>query len=123
MNLLSLIGYKKIYAVDSFWDEYRKMFGKDAHSYKEEKELLLTNLRMLDDRPLSELLELPARFERLVNEDLYVIRNVSKRNPRVIFVTGDENGNIVLLNSFLEKNRGDYELAKAKARRLLKLLQ
>lgn len=123
MKLLLLSGYKKIYAVDSFWEEYQKLFGKDLDSYVKEKEVLLTRLQMLDGRPLSELLRLSAQFERLSNEDLYVIRHVSKRNPRVIFVTSDEEGNVVLLNSFLEKKRGDYEIAKNKARERMKLLQ
>ena len=123
MKLLLLSGYKKIYAVDSFWEEYQKLFGKDLDSYVKEKEVLLTRLQMLDGRPLSELLRLSVQFERLSNEDLYVIRHVSKRNPRVIFVTSDEEGNVVLLNSFLEKKRGDYEIAKNKARERMKLLQ
>ena len=123
MKLLLHSGYKKIYAVDSFWEEYQKLFGKDLDSYVKEKEVLLTRLQMLDGRPLSELLRLSAQFERLSNEDLYVIRHVSKRNPRVIFVTSDEEGNVVLLNSFLEKKRGDYEIAKDKAREPMKLLQ
>lgn len=122
MHLLSLQGYNHIYAVDSFFDDFKKLFGKDTYTYESEKKHLLVSLRMLDQQPLSELLKMGARFERLSNEDLYVIRHVSKTNPRTIFVTGDEDGNLYLLNCFLEKNRSDYEIAKEKAKGIQKLL-
>ena len=122
MQLLLLKGYKHIYAVDSFFDDFKKMFGKDTHTYEQEKTHLLSSLKMLDQQPLSELLKIRARFEHLSNEDLYVIRHVSKTNPRSIFVTGDDDGNLYLLNCFLEKNRGDYEIAKQKAKGIQKLL-
>lgn len=123
MNLISLNGYKKIYSIDSFWDDYKKLFGKDTHSYQKEKETLLTNLHTLDDQPLIESLKMRSRFERLSNEELYVIRHVSKTNPRVVFVTSDEDGNFILLNSFLEKSREDYEIAKDRAKGILKILE
>lgn len=122
MKLLSLKGYNHIYTVDSFFDDFKKMFGKDAHTYESEKKYLLSSLKMLDQQPLSELLKMGARFEHLTNEDLYVIRHVSKTNPRSIFVTGDDDGNLYLLNCFLEKSRSDYEIAKEKARGIQKLL-
>ena len=120
VQLVSLKGYKKIYAVDSFFDEFKKLFGKDTHTYELEKKSLLTSLDLLDQHPLLELLKMGARFERLSNEELYVIRHVSKTNLRCIFVTGDEDGNFYLLNSFLEKSRGDYEIAKDRAKGIIK---
>ena len=122
MRIESLDEYKNIYAVSSFWDNYRRLFGKDSSSYQREKKRLLTNLNMLDTCPLIELLNL-APFERLTNEDLYVIRHVSKHNPRVIFVAGDDDGNFYLIHSFLEKDRSDYEIAKQKAKDIIKQLQ
>ena len=122
MHLLLLEGYTRIYAVDSFFDDFKKLFGKDARSYELEKKHLLSSLKLLDQQPLPELIKMGKRFERLVNEDFYVIRHVSKTNPRSIFIIADDDGNLCLLNCFLEKSPADYEVAKQKAKGIQKLL-
>ena len=66
-------------------------------------------------------IDLP-QFEKLAGNDrLYCIRHPeSKKNVRVIYVI--EEGAIILLTAFLEKNRGDYKRAVDTALERLKWL-
>ena len=120
MQLEKVDGYEHIYAADSFFDGYSKMFGK--HKKKEEArymEKLLVNLRILDSG--GQYLGM-QQFEKLKSSNLYAIRHVSKMNPRVIFFYQDEDGTVLLLHSFLEKSKSDYEAAIQKASHILKEL-
>lgn len=119
MAILSFEDYNRIYFVDSFWPEYKSLFGKNKSTYQLEKKYLLTKLNMLDKGDLSELLKGPS-FERLSNEDLHVIRHVNKRNSRVIFAAMDDDGGYILLTSFFEKNTSDYAPAISKAKKIMK---
>lgn len=89
------------------WKRYQKKLIADLVVLSQEKE------RAVD----------LANFEKLRDTDrLYSIRHPkSKKNIRVIY-TVDE-GAIILLVAFLEKNDGDYKRAINVAERRLKLLE
>ena len=89
------------------WKRYQKKLIADVVVLSQEKE------RAVD----------LANFEKLRDTDrLYSIRHPkSKKNIRVIY-TVDE-GAIILLVAFLEKNDGDYKRAINVAERRLKLLE
>lgn len=122
MKIVSLVGYHKLYATDSFWEDYRKLYGKDKVSYESEKRVLLTNLNLLNAVPLSELLQM-QQFEKLSPDELFSIRHVSKKNPRVLFAVDKERDACVLLCCFLEKSQSDYHRAKKKAQDIVKILE
>ena len=124
MDLVQLSGFKRIYAVDTFAKQYKKLFGKSEAQYIKYSEKLNTNLGILDALGL-DALEM-QKFESLVNEDgLYSIRHVSQINPRVIFTvitTISDEGEIVLLSCAKEKSTADYDKAKQTAQQYRKEL-
>ncbi len=88
------------------WKRYQKKLIEDLAVLELEKE---------------KAVDLP-QFEKLAGNDrLYCIRHPeSKKNVRVIYVI--EEGAIILLTAFLEKNRGDYKRAVNTALERLKWL-
>ena len=119
MKLVKLAGFNRIFAVDTFQKEYKKLFGKSKAQYIEYYEKLKTNLDILDTL-YTDALEM-QQFEPLVNEDgLYSIRHVSQVNPRVVFTMITDGGQVVLLSCAKEKSTSDYTKAKQKARQLRK---
>ena len=121
MELVKLEDYNHIYAVDTFAKEYKGLFGKSKKDYTSYKQILETNLRILDRVDLQQALTY-LQFEKLENEELYSIRHVSKSNPRVIFASVLE-GHVILLVAFKEKRESDYQNALRKAKDRMKELE
>lgn len=121
LELKKLDGFERIYFVDSFFKEFKKLFNKDAQAYNKYIAKLNEHLTILDNSESS--LTLP-RFEPLKNEkNLLAIRFVSKLNVRVIFSI-EANGTIVLLlTSFKEKSTSDYNSAINRAKKYVKELE
>ena len=64
------------------------------------------------------------RFEKLENADgLYAIRHQSVINPRVVFAFQSADGIVVLLTSFKEKSKSDYDAAMKRAKSILRELE
>jgi len=56
MELVKLEDYNHIYAVDTFAKEYKGLFGKSKKDYTSYKQILETNLRILDRVDLQQAL-------------------------------------------------------------------
>ncbi len=89
------------------WERYQKKLIQDLAVLDQEKEQAIDF----------------AQFEKLSGEDnLYSIRHPeTKKNVRILYTI--EEGVVILLTAFLEKNEGDYRIAmrKAKKRRIMLL--
>lgn len=114
MRLVKIEGYCKIYAVEIFGKEYRSLFGKSLKDFNDCLSKLNTNLEILDSSTIEEALTYP-QIEQLKNCGLYAIRHKSKINPRVILAFNYES-NIILLTSFKEKSKSDYDNAIVRAK-------
>lgn len=123
MQLIKRVGYEKIYELDSFDKDYRKMFGKGgAHNSYYKK--FLENLKVLDNVSSIEHALIDQRFELIDGEShIYSIRHKSKMNPRVLFFHTTADGVYILLCGFLEKSKSDYDVALRKAKGILKELE
>ena len=121
MEIIKLKDYKNIYAVDSFFAEYSSLFGKSKAAHTQYLKKLRTNLGILD-REMKKSIQY-QQFEQLENTNLYSIRHVSTINPRVVFAYIDNDGKVILLSSFKEKKRADYDRAVEQAKLRLKQLE
>lgn len=121
MDIIKLVDYNNLYAVEPFWDEYEALFGKSKTAYKKYLKKLRFNLGVLDREKQRSIQY--QQFEQLDNTNLYSIRHVSAINPRVIFAYIDNDGNIVLLSSFKEKSTSDYDRGVQQAKQRLKELE
>lgn len=123
MRLVKLEAYKKIYAVDSFEKEYTNLFGRNA-DFEKYKNKLHYHLQILDDAANIQQVLLHKDFEIFQNvENGYIIRYVSKLNPRTVFFYAAEDNIYILLHSFLEKTtKPDYKKAANKVNGILKEL-
>lgn len=103
---------KDIYSLDCFEKEFRKVVGEiwkqDPPFLRYQKKLLI-DLAVLDDLK-ENAVKLPE-FERLTDEvGLFSIRHPhSTLNMRVIYTI--EEGVVILITVFLEKNKNDYNKA------------
>lgn len=122
MDLVKLDGYNRIYSVNVFQDEYRKLFGNSRVEYERCRKKLRANLRILDNSRRETILTY-YQFEKIEGEDLYSIRHINESNPRVIFAYVSKRGNIVLLSACKEKSTHDYQPALRKAKERLKDLE
>ena len=124
MNIIKYDKLKRIYYVDSFWKEYRSLFGKSERDFFDYSKKLISNLSFLDNIKNMQLALQNPNIEKLVNTPLYSIRHRSKLNPRVIFIccmgSEDNPGAIILLASILEKSASDYSRAIDKATLIIK---
>lgn len=121
MDIVKLEGYNNIYAIDSFFSEYMTLFGKSKAAHTQYLKKLRSNLDILD-REMKKSIQY-QQFELLDNTNLYSIRHVSVINPRVIFAYIDNDGKVILLSSFKEGKRSDYNRAVEQAKQRLKQLE
>lgn len=117
-------GLDDIFAVSNLKKEFQSAVNeqwKTKPPWKRYQKKLIADLVVLSQEK-ERAVDL-ANFEKLRDTDrLYSIRHPkSKKNIRVIY-TVDE-GAIILLVAFLEKNDGDYKRAINVAERRLKLLE
>ena len=115
-------GHKNIFAFDGFLDEFsKKVLGTKAS--QRYLAWFQQCLEVLDNRPVYETLKM-SRFEKLTNtDDLYAMRYPNTpKNPRVLYFYVEE-GNIILLGSFLEKKSSDYTNAIRTAEKRKKILE
>ena len=117
-------GLDNIFAVSNLKKEFQSAVNeqwKTKPPWKRYQKKLIADLVVLSQEK-ERAVDL-ANFEKLRDTDrLYSIRHPkSKKNIRVIY-TVDE-GEIILLVAFLEKNDGDYKRAINVAERRLKLLE
>ena len=101
-----------IYSLDCFEKEFRKAIGeiwKQNPPFLRYQKKLLIDLSVLDDQK-ENAVKLPE-FERLTDEiGLFSIRHPhSNINMRVIYTI--EEGFVILITVFIEKNRSDYNKA------------
>ncbi len=101
-----------IYSLDCFEKEFRKAIGeiwKQNPPFLRYQKKLLIDLAVLDDQK-ENAVKLPE-FERLTDEiGLFSIRHPhSNINMRVIYTI--EEGFVILITVFIEKNRSDYNKA------------
>lgn len=111
MTVVKLDGYNRVYAIDSVMSEFKALFGKNSSAYMKELKRLRTSLAILDADPVAAVMHNKTRFEHLENTSIYAIRHVSQSNPRVLYATFDDRGNIILLYCFKEKSKSDYNAA------------
>jgi len=121
MEIIKLKDYNNIYAIDSFFSEYRGLFGKSKAAHTQYLQKLRFNLDILD-REMKKSIQY-QQFEQLENTNLYSIRHVSVINPRVVFAYIDSDGKVILLSSFKEGKRADYNRAVEQAKQRLKQLE
>lgn len=117
-------GLDNIFAVSNLKKEFQSAVNeqwKTKPPWKRYQKKLIADLVVLSQEK-ERAVDL-ANFEKLRDTDrIYSIRHPkSKKNIRVIY-TVDE-GAIILLVAFLEKNDGDYKRAINVAERRLKLLE
>lgn len=107
MEILKYSEFRRVYRVDAFDKELKKLFNKSSREYKDYLIYLVERLRFLED---SNCRLTEGSFEKLtVTEyELYRIKQKSKgKNVRVIYFYR-ENDDIVLLAAFEENNKSDY---------------
>lgn len=122
MDIIKTEGFERIYEVDVFSGEYKKLFGKNKRIYEKELDTLHTRLDFLDRNEKSPLEQ--QQFEPVHDHPpLYSIRHVSQANPRVVFVFAEQDRSVVLLACTLEKSTNDYKKVIARAEERLKLLE
>ena len=122
LELIKTEGFEKIYEVEQFEKEFKKIAKRDRRYY----DWLIAKLSVLEDKGM-EALRLES-FEPLPRTDpkLYSIRYPhSPLNPRVIYIyaKGDE---IYLLTAFKEsskKSNSDYDSAIEVAHKRLKYIE
>ena len=111
-------GLKDIYSLDCFEKEFRKVAGENWKSdppFLRYQKKLLMDLAVLDDQK-ENAIKLPE-FERLTDEvGLFSIRHPhSNLNMRVIYTI--EEGVVILITVFLEKEKSDYTKAIKRSRK------
>ena len=116
-------GINNTYAISNVKKEFRKAVDepwKEEPPWKRYQQKLIEDLAVLEQEK-ERAIDL-QQFEKLNGVDrLYSIRHPeSKKNVRVIY-TVDE-GIIILLTAFLEKNDGDYQRAINTAKKRLQWL-
>ena len=124
MELIKLISYSRIYSVDCFQKEFSDAVSeiwRRKEPFLRYQKKLMQDLAVLDDQG-EKAIRLP-QFEQLSDTKyrMYSIRHPkTKKNVRVIYVI--EDGAIVLLTAFLEKNDSDYPNGISRAEKRYGLL-
>lgn len=107
MDILKVPGYKNIYEVERFEDEFSRLI-KDSGEKIRYHNWLDRSLMSLDEMGQKAITQMHFEFICGYGEDIYSIRYPnSKKNPRVIFFFFEDSSPI-LLTSFLEKSPSDY---------------
>lgn len=124
LEKICLNGINKTYAISNVKKEFRKAVDepwKEIPPWLRYQKKLIEDLAVLEQEKESAI-DLP-QFEKLNGVDrIYSIRHPeSKKNVRVLYAI--EDGAIILLTAFLEKNSGDYQRAIATAQSRLKWLE
>lgn len=124
LEQLCIEGLDCTYAISNVKKEFKKAVDepwKDNPPWKRYLKKLIEDLAVLEQEK-ERAIDLP-QFEKLNGSDrLFSIRHPeSKKNVRVIYVI--EEGSIILLTAFLEKNDGDYQRAIETAQKRLKWLE
>lgn len=120
MNLLKVKGFKKIYALEVFEKEFRKLFKKNNDEYRQYLKRLRSKLKLLDKYGRV-IVDQINTIESLKETELFAIRLIGKQNVRVIFAIVVSQ-KIILLQSFEEGNKNNYNLALQTAKERLKLI-
>ena len=123
LERICILGINNTYAISNVQKEFRKAVNepwKDEPPWKRYQQKLIQDLAVLEQEK-ERAIDL-QQFEKLSGVDrLYCIRHPeSKKNVRIIY-TIDE-GAIILLTAFIEKNNGDYQRAISTAQRRLQWL-
>ncbi|MBR1649666.1 MAG: type II toxin-antitoxin system RelE/ParE family toxin [Lachnospiraceae bacterium] len=121
LEKICLPGVNNVYAISSVKKEFRKAIDepwKEEPPWKRYQQKLIEDLAVLEQEK-ERAIDL-QQFEKLTGQErLYSIRHPeSKKNVRVIYSI--EEGTIILLTAFLEKNDGDYQKAINTAKKRLK---
>lgn len=120
MDIIQRPEFENIYQVDCFTKEFKSLFGKNLQSCHRYEKWLIRKLKILDK------LGIQATngyvFEKIEN-NLFSIRSPeSEHNPRVLYTIYMEENDVILLGAFLEENSSDYDIAKKKARKRIRIL-
>ncbi len=123
LEKICIPGINNTYAILSVKKEFRKAVDepwKEEPPWKRYQQKLIEDLAVLEQEK-ERAIDL-QQFEKLSGVDrLYSIRHPeSKKNVRVIYTI--EDGVIILLTAFLEKNDGDYQRAINTAKKRLQWL-
>ncbi len=123
LEKLKIAGLNDIYSVPQVQKEFEKAVNekwKNNPPWERYQRKLIQDLAVLDQEK-EQAIEL-AYFEKLSGEDnLYSIRHPeTKKNVRILYTI--EEGVVILLTAFLEKNEGDYLIAMRKAKRRRRML-
>lgn len=124
LEKVGILGINNTYAISNVKKEFKKAVNeewKENPPWKRYLKKLIEDLAVLEEEK-ERAIDLP-QFEKLDGSDrLYSIRHPeSRKNVRVLYVI--EEGNIILLTAFLEKNAGDYSRAIKTAKGRLKWLE
>lgn len=124
LEKVGILGINNTYAISNVKKEFKKAVNeewKENPPWKRYLKKLIEDLAVLEEEK-ERAIDLP-QFEKLDGSDrLYSIRHPeSRKNVRVLYVI--EEGNIILLTAFLEKNAGDYSRAIKIAKGRLKWLE
>lgn len=124
LEKIDINGLNNTYAISNVKKEFRKVVDepwKEKPPWKRYQRKLIEDLAVLEQEK-ERAIDLP-QFEKLTGVDkLYCISHPkTKKNVRVIYVI--EEGTIILLITFLEKNDGDYQRAIETAQKRLKWLE
>lgn len=123
LEKICITGISNTYAISNVRKEFRKAVDepwKDDPPWERYQQKLIEDLAVLEQEK-ERAIDL-QQFEKLKGVDrLYSIRHPeSKKNVRVIYTI--EEGAVILLTAFLEKNSGDYQKAKKTAQKRLQWL-
>ena len=121
MNKSKFEDYTNIYAVEGFQEEFEETLNEKDTNGRYHK-WLRRKLAVLEESGYGGLTD--RDFEKLEDTDpkLYAIRYPkSKKNPRVVYAYVDY-GEVVLLHTFQEKSKNDYQSAIRIATNRVKLL-
>ncbi|WP_026497126.1 type II toxin-antitoxin system RelE/ParE family toxin [Butyrivibrio sp. WCD3002] len=124
LECLNINGLSNVYEVSVFKKEFSKAVSEAWRSippFQRFQKKLLQDLAVLEQEK-EHAIDL-AQFELLEdNEKIYSIRHPeTKKNVRVLYYISDD-GEIILLKAFLEKNDNDYRLAIRSAKNRIKWL-
>lgn len=124
LKQICIKGINNTYAISNVEKEFRKAVDepwKEDPPWKRYQKKLIEDLAVLEQEK-EKAIDLP-QFEKLTGvERLYCIRHPeSKKNVRVIYII--EDGTIILIAAFLEKNAGDYQRAIDISQNRLKWLE
>jgi mRNA-degrading endonuclease RelE of RelBE toxin-antitoxin system len=124
LEKIEINGIDNVYVLSVVKKEFRKAVDeswKDNPPWQRYQKKLIQDLAVLDIEK-ERAIDL-AQFEKLAGEDnIYSIRHPeSKKNLRILYTIDD--GAVILLIAFLEKNDGDYQNAITTAKNRINFLE